>query len=50
MLLAGASAVQIGSANFFNPYVMLEVIEGIEKYLIKKKYNSIQDITGLMKN
>ncbi len=50
MLLAGASAVQIGSANFFNPYVMLEVIEGIEKYLIKKKYNSIQDISGLVKN
>ncbi|PKP61937.1 dihydroorotate dehydrogenase [Candidatus Atribacteria bacterium HGW-Atribacteria-1] len=50
MLLAGASAVQIGSANFFNPYVMLEIIEGIEKYLIKKKYNSIQDIIGLVKN
>ncbi len=50
MFLAGASAVQIGSANFFNPYLMLEVIEGIEKYLIKKKYSSIQDIIGLMKN
>ena len=50
MFLAGASTVQIGSANFFNPYVMLEVIEGIEKYLIKKKYHSIQDIIGLMKN
>jgi dihydroorotate dehydrogenase (NAD+) catalytic subunit len=49
MILAGASAVQIGSANFFDPYIMLKVIEGIEKYLIKKKYNSIQDIIGLMK-
>jgi len=29
---------------------MLEVIEGIEKYLIKKKYNSIQDIISLVKD
>ncbi|MGB6608026.1 MAG: HisA/HisF-related TIM barrel protein, partial [Atribacterota bacterium] len=50
MFLAGASAVQIGSANFFNPYLMLEVIEGIEKYLIKKKYSSVQDIIGLIKD
>ena len=50
MFLAGASAVQIGSANFSNPYVMLEVIEGIEKYLMKKGYSSVQDIIGLVQN
>jgi dihydroorotate dehydrogenase (NAD+) catalytic subunit len=49
MLLAGASAVQIGSANFSNPYVMLNVIKGIEEYFRRKKYKSIRDIIGLVK-
>jgi len=49
MILAGASAVQIGSANFINPYVMLEAIEGIRQYLINKRYNSIKEIVGLVK-
>lgn len=48
MLLAGASAVQVGSANFSNPYVMLEVIQGLKKYLVRKNYKSIQDIIGLL--
>lgn len=50
MFLAGASAVQVGSANFSNPYIMLEIIMGIKRYLKEKKYNSIQDIIGLVKN
>ena len=49
MFLAGASAVQIGSANFSNPYVMLNVIKGIEEYLNRKNYKSIKDIIGLIK-
>lgn len=48
MFLAGADAIQIGSANFNNPYIMLEVIQGIEKYLVRKNYKSIQDIIGLV--
>ena len=50
MFLAGASAVQVGSANFSNPSVMLEIITGIKRYLKEKKYNSIQDIIGLVKD
>ncbi|MBU4349599.1 dihydroorotate dehydrogenase [bacterium] len=50
MFLAGASAVQVGSANFSNPYVMLEIITGVKRYLKEKKYNSIQDIIGLVKD
>jgi len=50
MFLVGASAVQVGSANFSNPYVMLEIITGIKKYLKEKKYNSIKEITGLVKD
>jgi len=47
MFLAGASAVQVGSANFSNPYIILEIITGIKRYLKERKYNSIQDIIGL---
>lgn len=50
MFLVGASAVQVGSANFSNPYVMLEIITGIKRYLKEKKYNSIQDMIGLVKD
>jgi len=50
MFLAGASAVQVGSANFSNPYIMLEIITGIKRYLKERKYNSIQDIVGLVKD
>lgn len=50
MFLAGASAVQVGSANFSNPYIMLEIIKEIKEYLIKKKYESIRDIIGLIKD
>jgi len=49
MFLAGASAVQVGSANFSNPYVMLEIIKGIKEYLIRGKYDSIRDIIGLVR-
>jgi dihydroorotate dehydrogenase (NAD+) catalytic subunit len=49
MFLAGASAIQVGSANFSNPYVMLEIILEVKRYLKEKKYNSIKDIIGLVK-
>lgn len=47
MFLAGASAVQVGSANFSQPYIMLNIIKDIQKYLVKKKYKSIRDVIGL---
>lgn len=49
MFLVGASAVQVGCANFSNPYIMLEVIRGIEDYLNRKNYKSIKDIIGLIR-
>lgn len=48
MILVGASAVQVGCANFSNPYVMLDIIKGIEKYLSRNNYKSIKDIIGLI--
>lgn len=46
--LAGASAVQIGTANFIDPTVSMKVLEGIEDYLNRHKFNSIYDIIGAM--
>jgi dihydroorotate dehydrogenase (NAD+) catalytic subunit len=45
-LLAGASAVMVGTANFVNPLSPIEIKEGIEQYLIRYNYNSIYDIIG----
>ena len=46
-LLAGASAVEVGTAALINPLVMLEIIQGIEDYLRQQGYCSIQEIVGL---
>ncbi|MBC8434013.1 MAG: dihydroorotate dehydrogenase [Desulfobacterales bacterium] len=45
-LVAGAAAVQIGTANFINPRATLDVIEGIESYLIEKEISDIYEIIG----
>ena len=46
-LLAGASAIQVGTAALINPLVMLEIIQGIEDYLYRYGYSSIEEIIGL---
>ena len=46
-LLAGASAVEVGTAALINPLVMLEIIQGIEDYLRQQGYRSIEEIVGL---
>lgn len=45
-LLAGASAVMVGTANFANPAACLEIIEGIGNYLIGHSYSDISEIIG----
>ena len=47
-MLAGASAIQIGTANFIDPTVTVQVIDGINNYLDKYKYNSVSDIIGAL--
>ncbi len=47
--LAGASAVAVGTANFSNPNVTNEIIDGLEKYLRKKNLQSIKEIVGRVK-
>ena len=48
-ILAGATAVSIGTANFHNPRTTLEVIEGIEKYIVNKGVSDINDLIGIVK-
>lgn len=45
-LLAGASAVMVGTANFANPTVPTEILKGIEEYLLRNNYNNIYEVIG----
>ena len=45
-LLAGATAVSVGAVNFMNPYATVEIIEGIEQYMIKYGVEDIQELIG----
>ena len=47
-LLAGASAIQIGTANFIDPAVTVKVAEGINDYLDRHGYSSVRDIIGAL--
>jgi dihydroorotate dehydrogenase (NAD+) catalytic subunit len=47
-ILAGASAIQIGTANFIDPTITAKVIDGIDDYLNRHGYSSINDIIGAM--
>lgn len=46
--LAGASAVQIGTASFIDPRSSVTILEGIEKYLNDKGFSDIKEIVGLV--
>ena len=45
-MLAGATAIQIGTANFLNPAVSIEVIAGIDNYLNRHGFKSVGEIVG----
>lgn len=46
--LAGATAVQIGTASFIDPRNSVRILDGIEKYLDRKGFGDIKDITGFI--
>jgi len=48
-IIAGARAIEIGTANFVNPRVTVEIIEGIEKYLIENNIKDINELVGSLK-
>lgn len=45
-ILAGASAVAVGAANFINPYATVEVIKGIEEYMERHHIDDIAELIG----
>ena len=47
-LLAGATAIQIGTANFIDPAITVKVVEGIEEYLVRHNYKSVTEIIGAL--
>ncbi|MEZ3428421.1 MAG: dihydroorotate dehydrogenase [Lachnospiraceae bacterium] len=48
-LLAGASAVSVGAANFFNPYVTEEIVRGIEAYMEQYHIEDIKELIGAVR-
>ena len=46
-LLAGASAVEIGTANFVDPAISAKVAQGIDQYLERHGFSSVKEIIGL---
>lgn len=49
MILAGASAVSVGTANFYNPAVTMEIVDGIENYMKTYGFQSVQEMVGIVK-
>ena len=47
-MLAGASAVAVGTANFMNPQAALEVVSGIEAYCIEEGVNDVTELIGAL--
>ena len=49
MMLAGATAVSVGTANFYNPTATLDILSGMKDYMVRKKIDDINDIIGIVK-
>jgi len=45
-MIAGASVVEVGTANFTDPTVMLKIISGIEDYLARHRMKSVRELVG----
>lgn len=48
MILAGASAVSVGTANFHNPSVTMEIVDGIQDYMKRYGFTSVNEMVGLI--
>jgi dihydroorotate dehydrogenase (NAD+) catalytic subunit len=45
-IMAGASAIQIGTASFIDPMASVKILEGIEAYLQEKGFSDLSSLTG----
>jgi dihydroorotate dehydrogenase (NAD+) catalytic subunit len=46
-IMAGASAVQVGSATFSNPRAALDILDGIERFIVKEGIKNLKEIIGI---
>lgn len=49
-IMAGASAVQVGTATFANPNAMIEIIDGLSEFMKRKGYTKLDDFRGIIQN
>ncbi|CEQ31943.1 dihydroorotate dehydrogenase 1B [[Clostridium] sordellii] len=47
-IMAGATCIQVGTANFINPRIGLDIIEGIQNYMEEEGINSLDEIRGII--
>ena len=47
-IMAGATAIAVGAANFHNPYATVEIVEGIERYMTEQGIEDIGEIRGIV--
>jgi dihydroorotate dehydrogenase (NAD+) catalytic subunit len=45
-IIAGASLVQIGTANFYDPAASMKIVDGLAEYCREKKLNNIRELVG----
>jgi dihydroorotate dehydrogenase (NAD+) catalytic subunit len=48
-IIAGAKGVQIGTANFVNPLATIQIIEGIERFMVEEGIDDINNLIGSIK-
>jgi dihydroorotate dehydrogenase (NAD+) catalytic subunit len=48
-VIAGATAIQVGTANFINPRATIDIVDGIEKFMAEKDIGKISDLIGTLK-
>ncbi len=48
-IMVGAKAIQVGTANLIDPFAAMNIIKGIEKYLLKEGIKDLNEITGIIK-
>ena len=47
-IMAGATAIQVGSGNFIKPDISLDIIKGIEEYMKEEGIKSLEEIRGII--
>ncbi len=46
--MAGAAAIEVGTATFANPLAMVEIIDGLSAFMKRKGYHSLDEMRGII--